>query len=235
MILRGVPAVQNGRVYLVDDPATSAIYALKAIHAEMTEGALARDRFRREAKLWIDLERHPYLVRAFFVEEIQGQLHLAMEYIAPDENGRNSLEGWLKHRPPDFTQSLRWGIQFCHGMEHAHARGVRSHRDIKPSNILIGSDRAVRIADVGIAVAQPTGALSGAPHYTSPEQFRDASHGDARSDIYSFGVVLFQMAALGKLPFVPSSRLDGPDGGARAWRELEHLHRDTTCAVSLAK
>ena len=63
-----------------------------------------------------------------------------MEYIAPDERQRNTLRHYLVGKPLPLDQTLRWSIEFCHGMEHALSKGVLCHRDIKPDNILISSD-----------------------------------------------------------------------------------------------
>ena len=89
-----------GVVYLVYSHETKWVYALKTFRDEYLEDAQARDRFRKEAKVWIDLERHPYLVRAYFVDEISGRLFIALEYIAPDQQGLNSLDGYLSRQPP---------------------------------------------------------------------------------------------------------------------------------------
>ena len=140
-----------GIVYLVYSHETKSVYALKTFRDEYLEDLQTRIRFRKEAQVWIDLERHPYLVRAYFVEEISGRLYIAMEYIASVEPDPNTLEGHLSHKPPDLTQSLRWAIQFCHGMEYAYSRGIKAHRDIKPTNIMIGQDKAVKISDFGLA------------------------------------------------------------------------------------
>ncbi len=112
-----------GIVYLVYSHETESVYALKTFRDEYLEDKQIRDRFRKEAQVWIDLERHPYLVRTYFVDEISGRLYIVMEHIAPDEQGLNNLEDYLKKRPPDFVQSLRWAIQFCYGME-LHIQGV---------------------------------------------------------------------------------------------------------------
>jgi len=219
-----------GRVYLGEALSTGTVYALKTPRDEVLRDSRARELFRREAQRWVDLERHPWLVRAFFAGEIQGRLYLATEYVASGEDEPNSLEGFLRTSPPDLAQSLRWGVQVCHAMEHALARGVRCHRDIKPANVLIGPDRAVRICDLGIAGLPPAKAGAGdgfgTPTHMSPEQFADAAGCDERSDVYSFGVVLFQMASKGRLPFPPPALPDGPDRAARAWLELQRLHRE---------
>jgi serine/threonine protein kinase len=140
-----------GVVYLVYSREMKSVYALKTFRDEYLEDPQTRDRFRKEAQVWIDLERHPNLVRASFIDEISGRLFIALEYIAPDEHGLNSLEGYLRYTPPDLAQNLRWSIQFCHGMEYAYSKGIRAHRDIKPANIMISQDKAVKISDFGLA------------------------------------------------------------------------------------
>ncbi len=216
-----------GIVYLVYLNDTKSTYALKTFRDEYLEDIRTRERFKKEAQVWIDLERHPYLVRAYFVEEISGRLFIAMEHIAADERGLNTLDGYLRHCPPDLAQTLRWAIQFCYGMEYAYSKGIRAHRDIKPTNIMIGQDKAVKISDFGLAGVVSTtksssdvklsaprnvsgetyqtmeGTVFGTPPYMSPEQFENAAGCDQRSDIYSFGIVLYQMASGGRLPFYP--------------------------------
>ncbi|MCX6841549.1 MAG: tetratricopeptide repeat protein [candidate division WOR-3 bacterium] len=238
-----------GIVYLVYDHQTESVYALKTFLDKYLADSQARGRFRKEASVWVDLERHPYLVRAYLVDEIAGRLFIAVEHIAPDEQGLNTLEGYLRRMPPDLAQSLRWAIQCCHGMEYAYSKGIRCHRDIKPANIMIGQDKAVRITDFGLAgVLGPAQAMSGirlnikqgavglsgqtmagtgfgTPTHMPPEQFTDAASCDERSDIYSFGIVLFQMASSGRLPFlVPLPTEVAESESARFWREMHRLH-----------
>ena len=238
-----------GIVFLVYSHETKYVYALKTFRDEYLADSHARERFRKEASVWVDLERHPYLVRASYVEEVAGRLFVVMEHIAPDEHGLNTLEGYLRQRPPDLAQSLRWAIQFCYGMEYAYSKGIRCHRDIKPANIMISQDKTVKITDFGLAgVLGPSQAVSGirlniqqgtvglsgqtmegtgfgTPTHMSPEQFTDAASCDERSDIYSFGVVLFQMASGGRLPFLtPLPEVIGESESARFWREMHRLH-----------
>jgi len=229
-----------GIVYLVYSHQTKSAYALKTFRDEYIEDIKTRERFRKEAQVWIDLERHPYLVRAYFVDEISGRLYIAMEHIASDEPGMNTLDGFLRRRPPDLSQSLRWAIQFCHGMEYAYSKGVKAHRDIKSANIMIDQNKTVKITDFGLAgvwiessvseqrnVAGKVGndssmltAMGGTPEYMPPEQFRDLSACDERSDIYSFGIVLYQMASGGILPFYT-------DNPTLRWTALKHFHQET--------
>jgi tetratricopeptide (TPR) repeat protein len=226
-------------------------YALKTFRDELLADARFRRRFRREAQMLVALERHPYLVQADFVDEIAGRLYIAMEYIAPNAEGLNSLEGYLARRPPDVAQSLRWAIQCCYGMEYAYSKGLRCHRDLKPANILITQEGAVKIADFGLAgaldqtslagelhprivdgrvgLSSPTvsGAGFGTPTHMPPEQFSNAEACDERSDVYAFGVVLYQMAAKGRLPFLPRLPRDpSPAEVAQFLREAEQLHRE---------
>ncbi len=207
-----------GVVYLVYSHETKDVYALKTFQDEYLQDAETRDLFRKEANVWADLERHPYLVRAYFVDEVFRRLYIAMEFISPrldDRQGLNSLEGYLKHRPPDLAQNLRWSIQFCHGMEYAYSKGLRCHRDIKPDNIMISQDKTIKITDFGLAgvldvsrtISDKTmeGRGVGFPYYMPPEQFENAASCDESSDIYSFGTVMYQMAADGQLPFKPKN------------------------------
>jgi serine/threonine protein kinase len=244
-----------GAVYLVYSHETKEIYALKTFKDEFIDDRETRELFRREANVWVDLESHPFIVRAFLIDEISGRLYIAIEYIAPSEEGLNSLEGYLESQPPDLVKSLRWAIQFCYGMEYAYSKGVRCHRDIKPANIMISTDKTVKITDFGLAgVLDASKAASrtlpflqrarflqkgrvglsgsvledrgcGTPTHMPPEQFTKASACDQRSDIYSFGVVLYQMASGGKLPFLASlPRDDSSEEQTRFWREMFRLH-----------
>jgi tetratricopeptide (TPR) repeat protein/predicted amidophosphoribosyltransferase len=217
-----------GVVYLVYSHETKEVYAFKTFKDEYLVKAEARELFRKEANVWIELERHPYLVRAYFVDELEGRLYIAMEYVAPDEMGLNSLEGYLKQQPPDLAQSLRWAIQFCYGMEFAYSKGVRCHRDIKPANIMIGADKTIKITDFGLADFLGSAMESkscGTPTHMSPEQFINSGECDERSDVYAFGIVLYQMATSGRLPFlIPMPGDKSSEEQARFWNGMCRLH-----------
>ena len=128
-------------------------FALKTFRDEYMAYPQVRQRFRHEAQVLVELDRHPHLLEASFVQEIAGRLYIATEWVAPNAEGLNSLEEYLQHRAPDFAQSLRWAIECCYGMEYAYSKGLRCHRDLKPGNILITKDRTVKIADFGMAGA----------------------------------------------------------------------------------
>src|SRR5262249_27801873 len=232
-----------GVVYRVEDERTGAVHALKAIRGEWLPSEPARARFRKEAETWIALGRHPYLVPALAVEEIEGRLYLATEYVAAPPRGLNSVEEWLARRTPTAREALRAAGQLCPRVEHPHARGLPAPRDLTPANILLGPDRAVRVTDLGIAAAvtpgtpalvrgdagnaaaPASGSLFGTPTHMAPEQFADPASGDERSDVYAFGVVLYQMAA-GGLPF-RARVAPGPGASARLFAELRRMHEQS--------
>ena len=214
-----------GAVYLIYSLKTETFYAYKTLLPELARDRGIQERFKKEANIWVDLGQHPNLVRAIGVTEQSGRFFICMEYVRPDEQGRNSLDGYLRMGSIEFSQCLKWGIQFCHGMEYAYSKGIQCHRDIKPANIMIDGFNA-KVSDFGIArIAEEkqlakfgigqnsnlqfehgqtaVGSALGTPFYMPPEQFIDATTCDQRSDIYSFGVVLYQMRANGSLPFVP--------------------------------
>ena len=98
-----------GIVYLVYSHELEQVYALKTFRDEYLEDIKTRERFRREAQVWIDLGATSLSCQSYFVDEISGRLYIAMEHIAADEPGMNTLEGYLRRRPPDLAQSLQVG------------------------------------------------------------------------------------------------------------------------------
>ena len=92
-------------MYLVYSPDMVAAYALKTLRDENADEG-TKDRFLREARIWIDLEQHPFITRAHFVDEIEDRIYIALEYIATNEGGLNNLEGYLKTKPSDLSQSV---------------------------------------------------------------------------------------------------------------------------------
>lgn len=215
-----------GVVFLVRDHQTRHGYALKTFRDEFLADASARDSFRKEALVWINLGEHPFILEAQWVKTFSGRLFIAMDYVQPDASGRVSLFDHLQCREPiSPEQTAEWAIQFCLGMEHANARGVTCHRDIKPANILI-SQQVLKITDFGLSAAAAKGAAAhnaslvaggqsgcfgfsvlrsdgnvrcGTPGYMPPEVYR-GEPADVRSDIYSFGLVLWQMVTHSPMP-----------------------------------
>ncbi|HVB55367.1 MAG TPA: serine/threonine-protein kinase [Candidatus Acidoferrales bacterium] len=217
-----------GEVYLAYDRATESFCAFKTIRPDKFADDTFYEAFRREALLWVKLEQHPFILGARSALNFSGRLFVITDYVAPDERGRTSLLDHLVQArgPLNLDVALTWAIQFCHGMEHAHRCGITCHRDIKPANILITRNGTPKITDFGLAVAadaawkskkgssvngkeggsfglslmQSEGRrICGTPGYIAPELFL-GKEADTRSDVYSFGLVLWQMAAGSPLP-----------------------------------
>jgi tetratricopeptide (TPR) repeat protein len=233
-----------GVVYLAYHRELKEVCALKTFRDELLADAGARAAFRNEALLWVNLEEHPFILAAsWIIEESSGRLFVSMEYVAPDDKGRVSLADHLARAggPLDAVQTLKWAIQFCLGMEHAQAHGIKCHRDIKPANILISQGGTLKISDFGLAAAAevawrgtggrggslvtrgPEGSFGlslmqtggkarcGTPGYMAPEVYRGEGV-DVRTDIYSFGLVLWQMVTGSAVPpFVSPYRADLED------------------------
>jgi serine/threonine protein kinase len=144
-----------GVVYLTSNRETNQVCALKTFRDELLASAEARDAFKKEALLWVNLERHPFILAARFVEEYSSRLFVVTDYVAPDGRWRVSLADHLATAsgPLYIDQTLKWAVQFCLGMEHAQSHGISCHRDIKPANILICQDKTLRISDFGLAAA----------------------------------------------------------------------------------
>lgn len=186
-----------GVVYLAKQTALDRLVALKILPPDKAAFADFGARFEREAKALAALA-HPNIVGIHDFGKENGLYFFVMEYV----EGR-TLRG-LKLAPDEAMPVF---AQICDALEYAHARGV-VHRDIKPENILLDGTRRVRIADFGLAkLAGPgedarlttSGIAMGTAHYMPPEQMGDSSLVDARADIYSTGVLLYELVT-GKLP-----------------------------------
>src|SRR5438128_2379978 len=123
-----------GEVYLVESWEWQGLCALKTVRSEYIGNLKAREAFRREALLWLNLAEHEFIVSARWVEGVSGRLIVVMDYIPPDELGRVTLADHLftSTGPLETDRILKWGIQFCYGMEHASRQGMKCHQDIKP-------------------------------------------------------------------------------------------------------
>jgi serine/threonine protein kinase len=105
-----------GVLYICYDSDSKRFVALKTFQDKYLESTRMKDNFRKEALLWISLEAHPYIVRAYWVQELEHRMFISCEYIAADHKGRNNLSHYLGS-PVSLQQVLAWSIQFCHGID----------------------------------------------------------------------------------------------------------------------
>ncbi len=188
-------------VYQAHDPSLHRDVAIKFLHPSLAEDEECRARFLREARAAGGLS-HPNIVVVHDVGEIDGRPYIAMELV----QGSTLADALEAQMPVAVRDAVVIAIQLARALEYAHAHGI-VHRDIKPANVMLLADRrTVKVADFGIAhvedgQAQRTqlGAVLGTPQYMSPEQVR-GDRLDGRSDLFSAGIVLYQMLA-GERPF----------------------------------
>ena len=198
-----------GAVYLATELKLNRRVAVKVVSRKLGAGTEAEARFLREARSMAQVE-HPHIVRVYSFGEIEGQPYLVMEYVeGVDLAARIAREGSLP-----LEEALRITRQVAEALEAAWEHRV-VHRDIKPSNILLDKRNQVRVADFGLAKPMRADASAlltqesyvlGTPHYASPEQVRGLPL-DFRSDIYSLGIVLYEMLT-GQRPFEGATPFD---------------------------
>ncbi len=191
-----------GVVYLARQKKLDRLVAIKAISPYLAQEPEVRERFAAEASVLARLS-HPNIVTLYDYIEEPDALYLVMEYV----EGK-PLSEILKAGPLPLESIRKYFTQILDAFAYAHSKGV-IHRDIKPSNIIITSQGQVKILDFGVAKILSsdqsqtrTGMRLGTLMYMSPEQVKGEKTIDARSDIYSLGVVLFEMLT-GKPPYDP--------------------------------
>ncbi len=198
-----------GAVYLAHELALDRDVAIKVLPPEQASTPFMRERFRREARTAARLS-HPHIVPLYTFGEVSGLVYFVMGYV-----GGESLASRLKRQGAlESEDACRILVAMCDALDYAHRQGI-VHRDIKPDNILIDAGSgAPLLTDFGIAkppLAEAqlttTGQLIGTPHYMSPEQALGRADLDARSDLYSLGVVAYEMIS-GRRPFDGDSPLD---------------------------
>ena len=203
-----------GVVYEADDTRLPRKVALKFLPEELADDADAVRRFRREAET-IALLNHPNICTIYDIDEFEGRAFIAMECV----EGLN-LKTYMARNTLDTAGIVDIATQIALALEAAHAKGV-VHRDIKPGNVVVSSARQVKVLDFGLARrfrdSRETGELGmdgstipgrpmGTANYRAPERILQLPL-DPRCDLFSVGVVIFEMAT-GRLPFAGASPSD---------------------------
>ncbi|MEE8349503.1 MAG: serine/threonine-protein kinase, partial [Acidobacteriota bacterium] len=204
-----------GEVFLAQDTSLDRKVALKFLPENMQQDPTARKRFLREAKSAAALD-HPYICHIHEVGEEEGQPFISMEYIQGKTLGQTLTEG-----PLPLKRALQTAVEIAEALQTAHKNNI-VHRDLKPSNIMLTPDGHVKVMDFGLAKRltpvegqdeeeistklTKDDSILGTVPYMSPEQLR-GQEVDARSDIFSFGVVLYEMLT-GVHPFKKDGHID---------------------------
>jgi tetratricopeptide (TPR) repeat protein len=215
-----------GEVYLCLDLETNLPYALKSFQSRYLASPRARAYFEREAGTWVALEKHPNVVRCFYLQKVDNTPFLLLEWVVGEKRYGTDLRQWLKGRGPSHPQialqpqlALQFAIDVSRALGHAAAKVPGFvHCDVKPENVLVAQGRLAKLTDFGLAklvreaglvphdeAAPAAGArwqvssAGGTPPYMAPEQWR-GDPVDARTDVYAVGCLLYELLS-GRWPF----------------------------------
>ncbi len=200
-------------VYKANDHKLNRLVAVKVMKAEFREDKSFVSKFQKEAQSAAMLS-HPNVVNVFDVGEDRGLYYIVMELV----EGITLKNYITKKGKLSVKEATSIAIQVALGLQAAHNRGI-VHRDVKPQNIIISTDGKVKLSDFGIAKATNSNTITtnvmGSVHYSSPEQVRGGMS-DARSDIYSLGITMYEMVT-GRVPF---------DGDTTVAIAIKHLQEE---------
>ena len=211
-IVRSIGAGGMGEVYLAEDTRLNRRVAIKFLPSDSVADEQANSRLLREAQAAATLE-HPHICAVHEIGEADGRQFIVMQYVEGE-----TLADRLKRAPLPLKAALDVAVQVADALAEAHAHGI-VHRDIKPANIIINPRGQVKVLDFGLAKRivvdsedktqkrlSQSGVIMGTVAYMSPEQARGQTV-DARTDVWSLGVVLYEMVA-GRNPFVGETMSD---------------------------
>lgn len=214
-VLSKIGAGGMADVYKGKDTMLNRYVAIKVLKKEYREDENFVRKFHSEAQAAAGL-LNPNIVNVYDVGEDRGLYYMVMELV----EGITLKEYIEKKGKLSHKEVISIAIQMCNGIGAAHAAGI-VHRDIKPQNVMISRDGKVKVTDFGIAKAVTSNTISsnamGSVHYTSPEQAR-GGYSDAKSDIYSIGITLYEMVT-GRVPF---------DGESTVEVAMKHLQQEIT-------
>ncbi|MEO1290863.1 MAG: serine/threonine-protein kinase, partial [Chloroflexota bacterium] len=228
-----------GVVYLCYDHDYREPVAIKSFQQRFLDNEKAVARFDQEAATWITLDKHPNIVQARLVRTIIGRPHIILEHISGMETMGADLRNWIESRRLTLKQAMTFALHIALGMQHAQNKSPGLvHRDLKPGNILVNHEAMAKITDFGLVRSVDRDqlpvtedidtrhessiiderltrmdAVVGTPPYMAPEQILTRNV-DLRADIYSFGIVLYEMLCW-RHPFVAH--------GVKEWRNA-HLN-----------
>jgi serine/threonine protein phosphatase PrpC len=188
-------------IFKANDHKTGGSVALKVPLLALESDIAGYERFQREEEIGSRLN-HPTVLKVIKVDGEKSRPYLVMEFL----DGITLAEILAKQKPLPEAEAVNYASRICEALEYLHANGI-VHRDLKPQNVMVCRDGSIRLFDFGIARVEKTRRLTfvgfspamGTPDYMSPEQVK-GKRGDARSDIYSLGAMLYEMAA-GSTPF----------------------------------
>lgn len=220
-ILGKIGAGGMSDVYKAKDLTLGRFVAIKVLKPEFSEDLTFVTKFRTEAQSAAGLE-HPNIVNIYDVGSERGMHYIVMEYVEGI-----TLKTYIEKKGQlSFKEAVSIAIQVGRGIETAHVKGI-IHRDIKPQNIIISTEGKVKVTDFGIARAASSNTISsdvmGSVHYSSPEQARNGFV-DGKSDIYSLGVVMYEMVT-GRVPF---------DGDTTVAVAIQHLQEEMVAPSAYA-
>lgn len=197
-----------GVVYIAEDLEREKFCALKTFQEKYIYNMQVSSQFIKEAEIWTKLGKHKNIVQAERVMIREGRPYIFLEYVDGAE-----LEQILAERPLNIDEALNYSLQFCEGMNYAISTMNLIHRDIKPANCFIDRDNILKISDFGLGKAAlskgidsekteknlanadvfSSSAMVGTLPYMAPELFSDMGNASIRTDIYSFGVMMYEM------------------------------------------